>query len=167
MKTKLRIKILEKLSQANPETKLISGSPTNVDINSFPNKIIFAWGNNNHTAIQKLIDLLNDTLFYLTSGQIDFYKMKNSGFITDISQYHSELKFIILLSKIIYNNILSNLGQAFENKLTSEEKKEIIDKIKSDVSLDSIPNSGINSILQNKIGGNFKSLILNILSSIK
>lgn len=159
--------MLERIAQANPVEETIAGSPRSVDINSFPNQINLGWGINNVPLIQRLVDLLNNALFYLSSGEIDFNKMKQQNFIIDQSKYYSNLKYIVLFSKSVYNNILSNMGAKFTVALSADEKQNIIDNLKGDTTFVSISDSGLNSVLPTKIGGNFKSIALQILSNIK
>jgi len=164
---KTRRKLLIRLSQANPTETTVSGSPRSIGIDSFPNQIILGWGENNAPAIQKLINILNISLFYLTNGQFDLNSLKQNNFSIDSSKYHSELKNIILFSNLTYKSILSNSGAAFKERLSAEEKKEKIDNLKTSSIFSSIPDGGINNILPTKIGGNFKSLVADILLSIK
>lgn len=168
MKMKTRLKILKRIAQATTTAEApVAGSPREVALTSFPTNVVTGWEANNVSQIQELIDTLNQSLFYLSNGDVDFDKLKQLGFNIDQSKYQDEIKKIVLFSKQVYQTVLSDNGVGFKEKLNPAEKKQIIDKLKSDTNLTSMPDSGLNTILPGKIGGNYKSVILQILNNIR
>lgn len=172
MSTKSRIKLLEKIAQAAEQqesgTNTVSGSPTTADVVAlFPQSSI-AWGANNIKHLQDIINVLNQSIYILSQGQVDFNRLRTQSFNVDESKFPDTiLKAIISLARTIYNKLLTNNGQIFKKELTPEEKQEIIDLLKQNISISSIPDGGINKFLTTKIGGNFKTVIINLLSNIK
>lgn len=161
----VRIKTLQKIAQIN-NISLTKGNPTAVNVSMFPS-VGLAWGSQNLALIQKIIDTLNKSIYQLTNGKIDFDKLRQQNFNVDTSSYDVVAEGMLNLSKTIYQKILSNEGLAYIQALNPSQKKAIVDGIKGSAALGTIPDGGINSILSNKIGGNFKTIILNSLANIK
>lgn len=160
----VRLKTLQKIAQT-AEKKEVAGEPRAVSISMFPT-VNLGWGANNLSLIQKMIDTINITLYQLSNGKIDFDKMRQQNFNVDLSAYHTATKGVVSLSKIIYQQILTNNGDNYEKPLSAEEKKKRVDGIKGSIQTSTIPDGGITVSLPTKIGGNFKTLILNLLSNI-
>lgn len=165
--SKIRIKILKRIAQVQVESPPVAGSPSSIDINSFPTQIELAWGSNNLPNIQKLANIINNSLFFLGNGNLDLNRLKQQNFNVDTSIYYGDMSKIVLFAKLIYNKMFSNNGVGFKKELSVDEKKEIIDKLKSDTTFVSVPDGGLNNTLPSKIGGNFKSIVIDILNSIK
>lgn len=149
-----------------PTNAVVVGTPSPVTVSMFPTANL-GWGANNISHIQKIINTLNVAMFQLSNGRIDFDKLKQQNFNIDVSAYVAALKGMVGLSKLIYQSVLTNNGAQFKAALTPEQKKNIIDGIKGNTTFGTIPDGGITPVLPNKIGGNFKSIILNALANIK
>jgi hypothetical protein len=168
----VRLKILKKIAQTNapaetpPMSQPVAGNPAAVSVSAFPTTNL-GWGSNNISYIQKIIDALNVTIYQLSNGKTDFDKLEQQNFNFDASTYTDPLKGIIALANSIFETVLTNNGVDYKQALTPEQKKNIIDDIKGDVSSGTIPDGGITPVLPNKIGGNFKTIILNTLNNIK
>lgn len=176
MSSKFRLKLLKKVAQAaettnNNETTgptTVSGSPTDCSVVSYFPTSSETWGANNLTFIQQIINDLNDGIYVLSQGQLDFNKLRAQAFNVDVSKYPDRiLKNIIIFSKLVYNVMLTDNGSNFANQLTPEIKKQKISQLTGALSNGGIPDGGINQFLTTKIGGNLKSLITNNLSNIK
>lgn len=146
--------------------KIAAGNAPDVSINYFPS-VIKAWEQNNVTFIKNIIDILNDSIYSLTDGKTDFSKLKQQNFSIDISQFNSPIKNIVAWAIEFYSNMLSNDGKDFDAKLEKEQRVDIVNKLKQNQLFTSIPDGGINQELSSKIGGNFKTMILNELNAIK
>lgn len=164
--SKLRKKILKRLAQADPTT--ISGTPSGINVSSLFPSIITAWSTDNLESIQDIVDTLNQAIFILSAGQLDFNKLRVQQFNVDTSKYPDRiLKNTVKFTIVVYNNMLTNNGAAFSKELTAEERKIIIGKIKGSLQADEMPDGGISQELVNKIGGNLKTKISSSLDMIK
>lgn len=172
----VRLKTLQKIAQAPATTPTtptapttptpVTGNPATVSISMFPTANL-GWGANNVSYIQKFIDTLNMSLYVLSNGKTDLDKMRQKNFNEDLSQYVAATKGIAALAKEFHQKILTNNGVAYKQPLSPEEKAAIIAGIKGSTTLGTIPDGGITSALPGKIGGNFKTIILNLLNNIK
>jgi len=171
----IRLKTLQKIAQTTtptdstttpPTTQPVAGNPTSVSVSMFPT-VDLGWGSNNISYIQKIIDTLNVAMYQLSNTRIDFNKLKQQNFNVDASAYVAALKGMVALSQQIYQTILTNNGTLYKAALTPEQKKALIDGIKGSTAFGTIPDGGITPVLPNKIGGNFKTIILNALQNIK
>lgn len=174
----VRLKTLKKISQAPATTPATptaptttatpvaapTGNPADVSLSIWPT-VPLAWGTNNVSYLQKFLDTLNMTLFNLSNGKTDLDKMRQQNFNTDLSQYVAATKGVAALAKEFSQKVLTNGGQAFKQALTPEEKAGIVAGIRGSTTLGTIPDGGINSTLPG--GGNFKTIILNLLNNIK
>lgn len=172
---KLRLRFLEKLAQAGqppanettgPTT--VSGSPTKCDILVYFPSLIKAWGSNNLTFIQGLVDSLNEGIFVLSQGQVDFNKLRAQQFNVDAGKYPDRvLKNIVKFSQSVYNSLLTEGGKEFSEALTPEAKKSKITQLNGALGTSGIPDGVINQFLSTRVGGNLKSMITNDLSNIR
>lgn len=167
----IRLKTLQKIAQTTPATspptaQPVAGNPASVTVSMFPGTDL-AWGAANVPHIQKLLDTLNIAMYQLSSSKIDFNKLKQQNFNVDVSAYVAALKGMVTMAQTIYQQILTNNGVAHKAALTPEQKKTVIDGIKGSANFGTIPDGGITPVLPNKIGGNFKTIILNALQNIK
>ena len=168
----IRLKTLQKIAQTtNPSTtpptiQPVAGNPASVTVSMFPGTDL-AWGSSNVAYIQKILDTLNVAMYQLSNTKVDFNRLKQQNFNVDVSAYVAALKGMVSLSQTIFQTILTNNGVAYKTALTPEQKKSIIDGIKRNTSFGTIPDGGITPVLPNKIGGNFKTIILDTLQNIK
>lgn len=173
----VRLKTLKKIAQApattpttptatTPAAVTVTGNPASVSISIWPT-VPLAWGTNNVSYLQKFIDTLNMTLYVLSNGKTDFDKMRQNNFNEDLSKYVAATKGVAALAKEFSQKVLTSGGQAFKQALSPEEKAAIVAGIRGSTTLGTIPDGGINSTLPGKIGGNFKTIILNLLNNIK
>jgi hypothetical protein len=170
MSIKNRIKLLQKIAQTGrvntPPT--VSGDPTAANVTSLFPQFTIGWGSNNSIYIQGIINVLNYSIYALSNGALDFNKLRTQNFSFDDSKFPDPiLRAIINLTHAVYSKILTHGGQTFKAALTAEEKKDIIDLLKQNVSTSAIPDGGINNYLNSKIGGSLKSTLNNYLSNIK
>jgi len=176
MSSKNRLDLLKKIGQAGqipanttagPTT--VSGSPTKCDVITYFPGVIKAWGPGNLHFIQKIVDVLNEGIYVLSHGQMDFNTLRISQFNAGTTKYPDRVQTnIIKFSKEIYNYLLTDLGKPFAaDELVPETKKTKIAHLAGALSTSGIPDSGINQFLQTKIGGSLKALILSQLNNIK
>lgn len=167
----IRLKALQRIAQTTPATTTlatqpVAGNPAPITVPMFPGTDL-AWGAANVPHIQKILDTLNVAMYQLSNAKIDFDKLKQQNFNVDTSAYAAALKGMVTLSQLVYQTILTNNGVPHKAALTADKKKTVIDGIKGSTNLGTIPDGGITPSLPNKIGGNFKSIILNSLQNIK
>ncbi len=175
MSSKLRLNLLKRIAQAaqppantttGPAT--VSGSPTKCDILVYFPSLIKAWGSNNLSFIQSLVDNLNEGIFILSQGQIDFNKLRVQQFNVDVSKYPDRvLMDIVKFSQMVYKILLTDAGKEFPAQLSPEMKKTKITQLSGALGTSGIPDGMINQFLGTKIGGNLKSMITNDLSNIR
>lgn len=165
----VRLKTLQKIAQTQtttPTPTQVTGNPAAVSVSMFPS-VPLAWGANNVSYIQDLVDALNMGMFVLSNGKIDFDKMKQQNFNVDLSSYVASIKGVASLAKELSQKVLTNNGVPFKQALTPEEKAAIITGIRGSTTLGTISDGGITTALPAKIGGNLKTIILNLLNNIK
>jgi len=164
----VRLKALKKIAQTQTTTPAVpvTGTPAAVSISMFPT-VTLGWGSNNTSHIQKFIDTLNMSMYVLSKGKIDFDKMRQQNFNVDLSSYVASLKGIAALAKDFSQKILTNNGVVYKEALKPEEKSAIIGGIRGSATFGTISDGGIDPALPAKIGGNFKTIILNLLNNIK
>jgi len=162
----IRTKILKKISQANPPKSENIGDPPDVSVSLFPT-LVLGWGSNNTAHIQKILDVINISIHILSNAKTDLDKMRQQSFATDVSSYHATVRDLLLLSKEIYQNILTNDGDQYKLALTPEIKASIINNIKNSTQFRNIPDGPLASTLAPKIGGNLKSILSSTFSNIK
>lgn len=178
MNKQLRNRILNKMAQtATPsnlpsdgvtQTKTVSGSPSYFDIVQYYPTIITGFGSQNMSWITKLIDAVNQALFYTSDGQIQFKWMQDNSFNFGIDSTPSvDLKNLMGFAKQIHSNIFTNNGSKYERSLTPEEISKKIQNLKSSSFLSNLSQSNPMGQLQAKLGENVKTLIIDILTQIK
>jgi hypothetical protein len=178
MNKKIRHRILERLAQAVPpanlpseevaKTKTVSGSPSYFDITQYYPTVITAFGSQNMSWIIKLIDVINQALFYTSDGQVQLKWLQNNSFNFGMDGVPSaDLKNLMGFSKQIRNNIFTNNGVKYEQSLTHEEIVKKVQTLKYSSFLSSLSQSNPMGQLQSKLGGNVKTLITDILLQIK
>lgn len=158
-----------RLSQdSNPVTlTTISGSPSLITTDQFPG-FIDAWGANLKKPVDDILNTLNQTIYYMSRGQTDFFRLKGLNFSSDINKYDDFTNGIINFSKLFYNKILNN-GAPFKEEI--KDKKQLISQIKYALQSNSaIPdylnNNFPQSFLKTKIA-NPKGSVISLLSQIE
>jgi hypothetical protein len=175
---KLRLRILTKLAQAAApanlptenvtETKTVSGAPAQFNIIEYYPTVITAFGSQNMNWITKLVDVVNQALFYTSDGQIQFKWMQNNSFNFGTDGVPSvDLKNLMGFAKQIHSNIFTNGGNKDEQPLKPEEIAKRISTLKASSFLSSLSQSSPMGQLQSKLGGNVKTIINDILLQIK
>lgn len=178
MNKSLRHRILSKFAQMEaPEnlpteevakTKTVSGSPSHFNIVQYYPTIITAFGSQNMNWITKLIDVVNQGLFYTSDGQIQLKWMENNSFNFGTDNVPSvDLKNLMGFSKQIYSHIFTNNGSEYERALTPEEISKKIQVLKSSSFLSNLSQSNPMGQLKSKLGSDIKTLINDILLQIK
>ena len=177
MSNKVSLHILKKLAQdatnqmatdeAN-KNKTVAGSPPSfVASNAYPT-IIQGFGAANVPWINNLSNVLNDSLYYSSNGQVHLNWMKSNNFNFGTTQIPSDdLKKIMSFCKVVYSHLYTNLGQNFKQPLNQAQIAEIVKFVNSNPALNSLPTVVSNGQLASKIGGNLKTIIQNYLLQIK
>lgn len=174
MNIKERLKWLLKLGQTTPSNTTtgpttVSGSPSPMETSVYFPSVSKAWGPENVNNIQYIINLLNQSLYVLSSGQMDLNQLRVSQFNVDTSKYpDAVIMAVVRFSQLFYHRVLTNSGnQAFDNVLTTEERKQRINQLIQYVNSSALPGGPINSFLKSKINGDLKELLLAGLALIK
>jgi hypothetical protein len=173
----LRLRILRRLAQVNsPEiptdevakTTSVSGSPPSFNaLDSYPS-IITAFQSKNVPWINGLGNLLNTCLYYTSNGKVTLPWMKSNNFNFDASQVPSvDLKNLMNLTKLVYTQLFTNLGQPYKAQLTPLQIAEKISNLNSNQFLNNLSSIQSGGQINTKIGGNVKNLIQNYLLQIK
>lgn len=178
MNKSLRQRILNKLAQMEApdnlpseevsKTKTVSGSPSYFDITQYYPTVITGFGSQNMSWLTKLIDVINQSLFYTSDGQIQFKWMQNNSFnFTTDGVPSVDLKNLMGFSQQIYHIIFTNNGEQYTQQLKPEEIAKKIQALKSSSFLSNLSQSNPMGQLQSKLGDNVKTLINDILLQIK
>jgi hypothetical protein len=176
MKSKLRLKILQKIAQSTidlpttqvAQTTSVSGAPTSFVASNLYPTIVSGFSSRNIGYINALADLLNTTIFYNSNGQLDLNRMKSNNFNVGLTSVPSaDLKDLMGFSKALYNVVFTNHGQEFKKQLSPQEIAELINNLKNNQFLQNLPSTNPVGQLGTKVEGNIKTLIVNYLSNIK
>lgn len=160
-----RIKILNKIAQ---ETESVSGSPRSFNISTKYPTTTLGLSAKNIAPLVKVGDLLNNALYYLSDGKKDLEWMKSVNFNFDTSGAFSvDLKNVMLFCKLLYHNLMTNLGVDFKEPLPTDEIANRVRILSTSQPLTNLSSSNLSGQLSSKIGGNLKTLILQALTQIK
>ena len=150
--TKSRLKILQKIAQATTATSptapiatttAIVGTPPTFTATSFYPSFQTAFQAKNVPTIQKLTDLLNTVMFYLSNGQMSMATLRASNFNLGTSQISSmDLRNIINFSKLVYQQIYTHLGQNYSQPLTPAQIAVKMKILQSSTFFNNLPASG-------------------------
>lgn len=177
MANKIYSTILKKISQAvnnqmstdevNKNNSVSGNPPSFIATNNYPS-LITAFDAKNLPWINQLSNVLNDSLYYCSNGQINLNWMKSNNFNSDNTQIPStDLKKIMSFCKIIYNYLYTDLGQNYQKPLSSQQVADKIKFIYNSQPLNTLPSVMNSGQLATKIGGNLKTIIQNYLLQIK
>lgn len=176
MKSKLRLKILQRIAQSTTDlptesvsaTKSISGAPTSFVASNLYPSIVTGFSSKNIGYINALADLLNTCIFYSSDGQLDLNRMRTNNFTVGLTSVPSaDLKNFMGLGKVLYNTIFTEHGGEFKKQLTPQEIQELMENLKNNIYLQNLPSTNPSGQLATKVTGNIKTLIVNYLSNIK
>lgn len=175
--SKARIKILKRIAQTALPTNLptdatannpVTGSPPSFNATDYYPSITIGFTSKNVPWINGLVNLLNTSLFYASAGKVHIPWMRSVNFNFGTDQAPSvDLRNIMNFTKLVYNQIFTNLGQAYQQPLNPQqiaEKKRIL---LSSQAFNNLSQVNPSSQLSTKIGGNLKTLINNYLLQIK
>lgn len=173
---KLRLKILEKIAQTTPnvptdavvQTTSVSGSPPPFNVSDYYPTMITGFQAKNMPWIVGLSNLLNTVMYYSSNGKVTLPWMKSNNFNVGTDQIPSlDLRNLMNFSKLVYNQIFTNLGQPYKAQLTSEQIAIKVNTLKSSQFLNNLSSVQPGGQVATKIGGNVKTLIQNYLLQIK
>ena len=176
MSITLRKRFLEKLAQATPTglptdqqttSTTISGSPPAFSATQLYPGIIAAFQAKNAVFINNLANLINNALFYDSGGKVNLLWARNVNFVFETDVPSDSLRFLMLFSKLIFNNLFTNGGTPYLKQLSADEIKYKINLLNNSQPLNSLPVTAAGSQLYIKIGGNLKELVKSILLQIK
>jgi hypothetical protein len=164
-----RIKILKKLAQATaPVTKpSVSGQPTFFNVGTLYQDVNTGLTPTNVDHLTELMGYINNALYYTSSGDIELIDLKISNFVKDVSGVIPDLKNIILLTQLIYYNLMTDHGNKFKKQLTSIEIKKRVDTVLTSTPLNNLSSVNPTGQLATKLPTNLKELIKTTLGKIK
>lgn len=163
---KTRLKILEKIAQT--QTKSVAGSPPKFVASDIYPSIMTAFQSKNVPLINALADLLNTVMYYTSNGQVNMMQLRNNNFNLGTDQVISaDLKNLMEFSKILYNQVFTNLGVDFKSPLSSQQISDKITVLKNSSYLNNLSNANLTGQVATKVSGNPKELIKNYLLQIK
>lgn len=166
----LHILAQQQATPAAPNTKSgptsVAGSPTAFDPFAYYPTMITAWGSNNLTPIRQLSHILNIAIYVLSSGALDMNRLRGNNFNIDTSQYPDiVLRGMLNYALQVYRTVYSNFTAPFTAPL--KDKAQRVQKLHNLLTTFQIPDGGINTFLNSKLGGNLKTFILDTLALIK
>lgn len=175
MNRKLRIKILEKMAQANPApapTGQPAQSPTLPPPPAFQASAIYPGIRSGFNVasvpiIDNLINLLNTAVHYASGGKVNFQVFRNENFNFDASQSPSvDQKNLMNLSKKVYTTLLNN-GNGFSQPLTGQQIADMTDRLLASQEYNNLSKVNPTGPLALKIPGNLKTNIYNNLTYLR
>lgn len=147
------INIFLKLAQVVP------GAPSPFDPYTFYPALTTAWGANNIAPIRQLSNALNWTLFILSVGGLDLNKLRATNFVVDTSKYPDRILTIVVKIAIQIFRLIYNVRTPIQDK---EQRIQILKNV-----VMGLPDGSTNTYINSKIGGNPKTVLLNIIAQIK
>lgn len=176
--SKARLKILNKIAQTTVPTNLptdavantqpVTGSPPPFNASDFYPSLRIGFQAKNVPWINGLANLLNSAMFYSSGGKVHLPWMRSVNFNFGSDQVPSvDLKNIMNFSKLVYNQLFTNLGQAYQQPLTPQQVAEKIQILHSSQAFNNLSTTSPTSQVATKIGGNVKTLINDYLLQIK
>lgn len=160
-----RQRLLQRIAQ-QLKTPNLSGSPTNVEtILDYNPTVVIGWSSKNVALIHRIIDILNWSIFIMSTGELDFESFRRTFFSEIDNVKDAVLLSIVRFSSLVYREILA---PQFKTELTPEEKAiKIAMLMKAIPSILQISNNEVGGLLKTKIGGNLKENLMGILPMIK
>ena len=163
---KIRKKIFQKIAEISvpvtPPTPAAIAPPTDwMASSAYP--IQSAFNPISIGLINQLCEILHTALHYATGGKINFQTLKGLNFTMDASGMPSpDQKNLVNLSKLVYQNILIKT-----KKVSPEEIDLIVNKLSHSPELNNLSSISPAGPIGQKIPGNLKTNILNILNYFK
>jgi hypothetical protein len=174
---KLWLKLAQTAAPTTPATPAttaptISGNPTPIGVNSLFSRVIVGWGAENISKIQALTNALNTAVYFLSGGQFDLHRFIGQFFQAPPTNIPDQnLLAIVRYSKWVWDRVLTPAGSntIFSQALTTQQKTAIINFLISALNqpLTDIPDGLPSQQLKAKIGGDLKSILYSILTTIK
>ena len=172
----LRTEILKIIAQTTPtnlptsgvaQTTPVSGDPRPFVPTQWYPTLAIGFGTRNANIINGFAKLLNVSLYYASSGQVQMDWMRTVNFNFGIDQSPSlELKYLMGFAKEIFKQ-LYNSGLKFTKALTPQEISERVNMLRQSQYVSNLPQTNPSGPLGIKIQGNLKTLILDYLNYIK
>lgn len=173
----LRLKLWEKIAQTPPantpttqvaQTTTVSGSPPVFVASDWYPSVIVGFQSKNTPIINGLSNLLNTALFYTSNGQVHLPWMRQQNFVFGSDQFPDpNLRNLMNFSKLVYQQIFTNMGAPYQQPLTQPQIAEKIALLRNSPFLGNLSATNPTSQLATKISGNVRELITNYLLRIK
>lgn len=175
---KLRLRILRKIAQnalpqgtptdAAAQTTVVAGSPPAFKASDAYPGIVVGLQAKNVPWVNGLADVLNTALFYSSNGKVSMPWMRQNNFNFSADQSPSvDLRNIMNFTKLVYNNLFTNLGAGFQQPLAPAQLQEKVHTLQTSQFLSNLSSLQPTGQLANKLGGNLKTIITNYLLQIK
>lgn len=172
-----RLKLLGKIAQNVPQnlptdsvanTTPITGSPPAFNASDYYPSMRIGFQTKNIPWINGLANLLNTSMFYAGGGKVSLPWMRSVNFTFGTDQVPSvDLRNIMNFTKLVYSQLFTNLGQAYQQPLTPEQIAEKIEILRNSQFYNNLSQVNPTGQLSTKIGGNLKTLINSYLLQIK
>lgn len=172
-----RLKVLIKIAQNVPQdlptdsvanTQPVTGSPPLFNASDYYPSMRIGFQVKNMPWINGLANLLNTSMFYASSGKVTLPWMRSVNFTFGTDQVPSvDLRNIMNFTKLVYNQLFTNLGQAYQQPLTPDQIIEKIELLRNSQFYNNLSRVNPTGQLSIKIGGNLKTLINSYLLQIK
>lgn len=179
MNTKARLKILNKIAQQvqtnTPPSTPDTSVPATPGITPPPNFVasdVWGWLNNSYNSysvslINNLSNILNISLHYASNGKYNFQILRNNGFQIDPSAATTvDSKNLLNLSILVFKTLLNN-GNQFPQKVSGDQISRWVQTISTSQALLNLSQLSPVGTIAQKIPGNFKDNILNLLRTLQ
>lgn len=174
MNRKERLAILKKIAQTalpqdttTPST-VVSGSPPSFIASNFYPSMMVGLQSKNVPWVNGLANILNTALYYTSGGKVHMPWLRQTNFNFATDQAPSvDLRNILSFSKLVYNQLFSDHGAAFEVALSPEQLADRIRILSNSPFFNNLSQVSNTGQLASKIGGNLKTIINDYLLQIK
>ncbi len=167
-----RLKLLQRISQLSPKQYVpAKGEPQPLDLLSIFPSVAVGWGNENAYYLQKLLDVLNTSIYVLshkTGYPTNFQKLYHQHFNVDMSDYPDPLlSAMIKLARQAYYRIFTQRTYPFTQALTTGQKEQTMELFDRSVNVFGVPDGTVDLYLRDQNDGDLKQTLSNIISYIK
>jgi hypothetical protein len=152
-------------AQTTPTT--VSGSPRPFDPASVSPTLVLGWGANNLNFIRRLVSILSQAIFIASNGKLDYSRLYDQSFGIDASAYSPLVGALAEIGKLVFRTMIKNNGYDFTAVLPTANRTRVVNMLTAKIQAPAIPDGAINPTLYGKIGGNLRTVLLDIVRQIK
>jgi hypothetical protein len=146
---------------------VVSGSPRPFDPATVSPTLVLGWGANNLNFIRQLVNALNQAIYITSNGKLDFARLYDQSFGIDTSAYTPLVSALANLGKLVFRRMIKNNGYDFAAPVPTANRMQTVSILTNQIQSPAIPDGAINATLYSKVGGNIRTVLLDIVRQIK